>query len=417
MLHIPCFWVHCLADENLTLAEAIRIALLNNPAVLVAQKESEAASARILQAEAIANLELGITWSETPSKFNLAEADERSIGFVQSLEFPGKRRARRNVASLEFHFFKENVERAKLLVSAEVKKAYYQAWLNNKLITNFEFMANLLQQFRETATMRYQLQQVPFLEVLRAKTELTKINNDLIAARRETQNSLAELNRLLGRPGSLPIVLADDFSYQPFGKSLETVLNERGQISAARRMSKVLVERSQAQLRLAQKSYLPDFSVGLFNQNLKEQPPFNANQFFGTRLKDNWQIEVGLSIPLWFWKGPQGEARAARTGLELAQIQDEVFNRNAITAIETAYRSVKACEEQLRLFEDSLLRDVDDELHTGISHYQNGRIDALDLIDIYRTYTITKAEYYRALFNYYLALADLEVAGESTLQP
>ncbi len=400
-------------DEKLSLADAIQIALHNNPVVLAAQKEVDAANARILQAEAFPNLEVGVSWGETPANFNISDADERNIGIVQPFEFPGKRGARGNVARMDSRFFEENLQRTKMLVSAEVKRAYYRAWLTQKMVTNFEAIAELLQQFRETATVRYQAQKVPFLEVLRAKTELARINNEAIAARREAQNSLAELNRLLGRPGSTPITLADDFTYQPFAKSVETVLNEMRQTSAARRMTAALIERGRAQMRLAQKNYLPDFSIGLFNQNLREQPPFNANQYFGTQVRNNWQIDVGISIPLWFWKGPRGATLEARAAFDQAQIQYVAFNRNVVTAIENAHRSVKAAEEQVRLFEDTLLRDVEDELRAGISHYQNDQIDALNLIDIYRTYTVTKAEYYRALYNYYVALADLEVASET----
>jgi len=405
------------AQEKLTLQQAIDLAMANNPQVLVAQKEVDAANARILQAEAIPNLEFGLGWEETPSNFNITKAGERNIGLVQPFEFPGKRGARGQVAKIESQFFEESLRRTKLLVSAEVKRAYYQAWLSQKSVANFEAIADLLQQFRETATVRYQAQKVPFLEVLRAKTELAKINNELIAARREALNSLAELNRLLGRAGSTPLALADDLTYQPFTKTVEMVVNEMRQISAARRLATTLVERGLAQMRLAQKSYLPDFAVGLFNQKRDGQPPFTAANPLGNTESGLWGIEVGASIPLWFWKGPRGQVEEARAFVDLAQIQLDAVNRNVTTAIENAHRSVKAAEEQVRLFEETLLRDVEDELRSGVSHYQTDQIDALNLIDIYRTYTATQAEYYRALYNYYVALADLEVAGETALEP
>lgn len=401
------------AQENLTLQQAVGLALANNPQVLAAQKEVEVAQARILQAEAFPNLEFSVNWDETPSNFDITQAGERNIGLVQPLEFPGKRGARGRVAKIETRFFEESLQRIKLLASAEVKRAYYQAWLSQKLVANFEAIADLLQQFREAATVRYQAQKVPFLEVLRAKTELAKINNELIAERREAQNALAELNRLLGRAGSTPLALQDDFSYQPFTKTVEMVMNEMRQTSAARRLSETLVERGRAQMRLAQKSYLPDFTVGLFNQKRDGQPPFTAENPFGSTVSNLWGIDVGVSIPLWFWKGPRGQAEEARASFDLAQIQREAVERNVTTAIENAHRSVKAAEAQVRLFEESLLRDMEDELRTGIAHYQTDQIDALNLIDIYRTYTETRAEYYRALFNYYVALADLEVAGET----
>lgn len=403
------------AQENLSLQQAIDLALANNPQVLAAQKEVDAASARILQAEAFPNLEFSINWDETPSNFDITKAGERNIGLVQPLEFPGKRGARGRVARIETRYSEESLQRIKILVGAEVKRAYYQAWLNRKLVVNFEAIADLLQQFREAATVRYQAQKVPFLEVLRAKTELAKINNELIAARRDAQNALAELNRLLGRPGSTPLALGEDFSYQPFTKTVEMAVNELRQASAARRLSETLVQRGRAQMRLAQKSYLPDFTVGLFHQKRDGQPPFTAENPFGSTVSNLWGIDVGVSIPLWFWKGPRGQAEEARAFFDLAQIQREAVDRNLTTAIENAHRSVKAAEEQVRLFEETLLRDVEDELRSGISHYQTEQIDALNLIDIYRTYTETRAEYYRALYNYHVALADLEVAGETAL--
>lgn len=403
------------AQENLSLQQAIDLALANNPQVLAAQKEVDAASARILQAEAFPNLEFSINWDETPSNFDITKAGERNIGLVQPLEFPGKRGARGRVARIETRYSEESLQRIKILVGAEVKRAYYQAWLNRELVVNFEAIADLLQQFREAATVRYQAQKVPFLEVLRAKTELAKINNELIAARRDAQNALAELNRLLGRPGSTPLALGEDFSYQPFTKTVEMAVNELRQASAARRLSETLVERGRARMRLAQKSYLPDFTVGLFHQKRDGQPPFTAENPFGSTVSNLWGIDVGVSIPLWFWKGPRGQAEEARASFDLAQIQREAVDRNLTTAIENAHRSVKAAEEQVRLFEETLLRDVEDELRSGISHYQTEQIDALNLIDIYRTYTETRAEYFRALYNYHLALADLEVAGETAL--
>jgi len=405
------------AQEKLSLQQAITLAMVNNPQILAAQKEITAANARILQAEAFPNLEFGLSWEETPSNFNITKAGERNIGFVQPFEFPGKRGARGHVAKIDRQFFEENLRRTKLLISAEVKRSYYQAWLNQKLVANFEAIADLLQQFRETATVRYQAQKVPFLEVLRAKTELAKINNELIAARREAQNALAELNRLLGRPGSTPLALADDLTYQPFTKTVEMVVNEMRQLSVSRRLSETLVERGRAQMRLAQKNYLPDFAVGLFNQKRDGQPPFTTANPLGSTESNLWGIDVGVSIPLWFWKGPRGQAEEARAFFDLAQIQLEAVNRNVTTAIENAHRSVKAAEEQVRLFEETLLRDVEDELRSGVSHYQTDQIDALNLIDIYRTYTTTQAEYYRALYNYHVALADLEVAGETALEP
>jgi hypothetical protein len=84
--------------------------------------------------------------------------------------------------------------------------------------------------------------------------------------------------------------------------------------------------------------------------------------------------------------------------------------------IENAYRMAKAAEAQVETFHTSLLKDVEDELQSGIMLYQTNQLDALNVIDIYRTYTETKTEYFRSLCNYNLALVDLEVAGEDVIK-
>ena len=79
----------------------------------------------------------------------------------------------------------------------------------------------------------------------------------------------------------------------------------------------------------------------------------------------------------------------------------------------SAFRSASVAQEQLLVFDTSLLRDVEDELRAGISGYQNNQVDALNLFDIYRTFRATKIEYARALYNLLAAKAELEVAGET----
>ena len=97
------------AQDHLTLQQAIAIAMANHPKVLVGQKEIEAARARVLQAEAIPNVEFGLNWDETPSNFDLSAAGERNLGLVQPFEFPGKRGARGRLATVDARFFEEHL--------------------------------------------------------------------------------------------------------------------------------------------------------------------------------------------------------------------------------------------------------------------------------------------------------------------
>jgi outer membrane protein TolC len=82
-------------------------------------------------------------------------------------------------------------------------------------------------------------------------------------------------------------------------------------------------------------------------------------------------------------------------------------------ALRRLFSDLRAAEQQIRLFEQGLLKDVEDAWQTGLAEYQYGRTDSLNLLDIYRSYKETKREYLRTLLNYNLSLAEVNVAGES----
>jgi outer membrane protein TolC len=80
--------------------------------------------------------------------------------------------------------------------------------------------------------------------------------------------------------------------------------------------------------------------------------------------------------------------------------------------VESSYANVQTASEQLRLIETSLLKDAADLLSSGVLNYQYGKIDSLNLFDIYRMHKQSRLEYLGALLNYHLFLAELEAAGE-----
>jgi len=122
-------------------------------------------------------------------------------------------------------------------------------------------------------------------------------------------------------------------------------------------------------------------------------------------------FEIGFTLPLWWWN-PKGEIQENRANLKIAQARLKASERIIRSEIERAYELAKASQEQVLLFEQTLLGEIDEELESGINSYQNNQIDALNLLDIYRTNKTSQIEYYRTLYNYRTALADLEVAGE-----
>lgn len=397
--------------EKLSLNDAVSRALQNSPDLLRARKEIDAAGGRILQAGRIPNLELEVSWNETPSGFNIGDADEKDIGISQQIEFPTKRSNRIKIATYDKEIAELQLDRVKVVVTARVKKAYHNLLFSERIVENLQEQVQLLKDFLEVVTARLKAGTTGYLDVIRAKVELTRLANELVEAQREMQAREVQLNLLLGQTPEQTLELTDSLFYSPVGAERDTLFQRLMNRSALFNIARRFVIRQQSALGLAKTSYLPDLTVGLFHQRRAEQPPFNANQFTGTTT-NSLGIQLGLSIPLWFWQEPKGLIQEASASASIAELNLSTTQRRIRANLLNAFSFVDVAERQVRVFDTSLLADVEDILKTGIAQYQNNQIDALNVIDIYRTYRATKVEYVRALLNFVNAVADLETAAE-----
>jgi len=396
---------------NLSLNEAIKIASTNNPEVISALKEIEVADGRILQAGRIQNAELSFTANEVPSEFDLGETGELDLNFNQPIEFFGKRSTRIQSAELQKRITELNYERIKKLITSQVKKVYYNGLLSNQIVESIESNINLLNDFLAQVTDRYQAGTSSYLDVIRAKVEITRLKNELFDARKNYQQAIGQLKILLGKENGEEYELADSLLYQFSGYpslreeiNKDTVVNYFSSKSSFLQITEIQVEQSKSFLSLAEKNALPDFNFGLAFQNRQPLPGNGFDQFFG--------LNIGVSLPMFYSSGVRGDIQEAEANLSISDIRLQYAKIRVAQSIRTAFNNLSFAEEQLRLFDTSLLRDVEDELRAGITAYQNGQIDLLNLFDIYRTYRATRVEYSRTVYNTLVALTELEVAGE-----
>jgi cobalt-zinc-cadmium efflux system outer membrane protein len=392
-------------SKQLNLDDAISLAMEQNPQIRQAKQGVAASEGVALQARAIPRPELSGTWTGIPSGLSFGEAEEREIGMSQSLEFPGKRRLRSKVGDLGREVAQAQLQRMHALISAQVKQFYYAALAPQTEIENLESVRDLLSGFVESTLTKYQGGEIPFVEVLRFKVELARLDNDLIEARRRLAVRLRALNLLLGQPPDTRFVLTDRLGFTPFFRTLEEIQTEAFQSSQALRIAQMAARQSDQNVQLTRLGYAPDFRLGAF--------AFDAPGA-GT---DGWTAEIGLEIALWGWWEQKGKIQEAKAVQESRLIQQEAMERAIRGSVASSFERVKAAEAQVKIFQKSLLADTGDALQSAITEYQFNRIDALNLLDVYRTYKTTQIEFTRALLNYQMALADLEVAAERPALP
>ncbi len=397
--------------ELISVKDAVAIALERNPRVLIALHEIEAADAKILQAGRIPNPEIGLSWNEMPFNFNITEADEQDIGIMQQIEFPTRRSGRIDVAMQDKEIAVLQLERTRTLIAAQVKKAYYSTRLGQEIIESFDEQLRFLKDVQRLLTDRYKAGSANYLDVIRGKVEIARLNNDIVEVRRDLQVRYAQLNLLMGWDADRVVELTDSLFHRSVPVDGDSLMRTLLENSAILKMAQHTMLREDAAVGLATTSYLPDFSLGLFHQRRAEQPPFDANGFTGTT-KSGLGIQLGISVPLWFWQEPRGQVQEANALKEIARVNNDQLVRRVKSGILNALSALKSVDSQINVFDKSLLNDAEDILATAIAQYQNNQIDLLNLLDVYRTVRATRVEYARALLNYAVALADLEVAAE-----
>ena len=387
------------AADELTLEQAIDLALKQNPDILAAQKEILASQGRRLQMQAFPEPQVvlrdeGIPFS--PGDQIKAEK-EISFGVEQPFEFPGKVSLRGKIGQFGEKIATYELARVHLLITARIKEAYYKAVLSQKAISALDETAKLLDEFIASATVKYQSGGGLYLDVLRARVEKTRLQNELIETRKDLLLDKAHLNLLLGRKGDEPLELRTELSYTPLAKDLPAIQEEALKTRPSVQIASLKLEQAQAGLKLAQKGKLPDFSVGLYTPSLRT---------------GSWGFSLAISVPLYWWKKQKGEILESEAKKDIEAISARDAERRIMTRIGEAYAAVKSSEEQVKVFETKLLAEVEDQVKMSITQYQYGKIDALNILDITRTYLTTKLEHLKSLYLYLVSLSDLEQAGE-----
>jgi len=383
-------------EKPLSLEEAVSAALQNNPEIARAELGLEEARGRRLQSEARPEPRLAISTEGIPFNSGTSDTTEINLGLELPVEFPGKRELRAKAGCFGEEIASLELERARLTIAARVRKAYWKAVLSERTVASLEALTSILDEVIDSSLIRYQAGAVAYGDVLRARVEKARLQNEIIEARRGTQTAKADLALLLGgRPGD-SFNLTTAMVFVPFDRTLEEVMAAARASRPSLKIAVLHSEQAGTLAALAAKNRLPDFSVGLFVPSIR----WNA-----------WGIALGLSLPTSKSRteGERLEA-AAQHAARLAAAEAQA--RRLDSLVETAYVSLRAAGDQVRLFERELLFEMEEELRSGLTQYQYGKIESYSLLDLHRTYGAAEIERLRALFLYLCGLADLEAAGE-----
>jgi outer membrane protein TolC len=390
------------ATDDATLAGLVEEALANNPDLRAVAALVVAARQRPAQASALADPLLAVGYTNEGWSFSLGTMPDTNLALIlsQDLPFPGKRRLRGEIASLEADQFEQQLARSRLAVAAAVRRAYFGLLQARALLELTREQSDVWRQIEGVARVRYSVGQGNQQDVLRTQVELTRVGQDLAEQETEASVRLAEINRLLNRPPEAPppapAVLSGVGAPAPMPAELERLRMLSPELCAAQ----IAIDRARLAVDLAKKEYRPDFTVlgGYMNRG---------------GLDPMWQAGLSVNLPLNRSRRASAVAEAesvlaaARSRLDAVELQLRLRTQERLAQL-LAARNIAT------LYGEGIVPQDRMSVEAAVASYQAGRVPYITVLESLTTLYRDRSTLVRLLAGQARIRASLEEASLET---
>ncbi|MCP2621222.1 TolC family protein, partial [Candidatus Aminicenantes bacterium AC-334-E05] len=327
-----------------------------------------------------------------------------TLNFTQPLFTSGKLYYSYNQAKYNLELTKEIERQARQQVIFEVKRAFFGCLLAREFVKVSREAVELAEKHLTTVKNLYEVGMASQFDLLRAEVRLANLKPQLIKAKNNYESALLGLKTILGIDINTPIELKGKLEYEPFEidleQCMEIALENRPELIQLNYQEKI----GEQMLKLAKVYNFPTLSI-VGNYNI-----------WGNELsldKDKWQnyynINLVLSIPIF-----SGFLTSAKIGQSKAFLKEIKLNKKALIEnikleVRQAILKIKEAKETLESQEKNVEQAME-SVRIAELNYSEGLATSLDVSSAQVALTQAKTNYTQALFDYAVALAQIEKA-------
>jgi outer membrane protein TolC len=335
--------------------------------------------------------------NETFNDFTLGESPESLLTFTwtQEVPYPGKLRLAGDAARREVEMSQWRLDAVRLAVTSRVKEAYAGLYRIDRTLSILADSRKLLTSFLGTARVRYETGEGLLQNVLKAQTEISKLDVELQKLVQERVSTQAILNTLVGRDRDEPLgpalMLPEQVTaIQPLELEKEA-LDHSPEILAM----EAAARRDEARLHLAQRQLKPDLMWGAAYTNRGDLDPMVMGMF-------------GLRLPLYRERKQTQGIVQATFQLQAAKQNVSAARLGVMAEVRDLAARVNRAEALARLYKEGVIPQARSSLESAAASYGVGRIDFLTLLDDFTTLLNYEIDYEVQRAERVAALASLE---------
>ena len=364
-------------QKIISLQDAISIAIENNKELKIKNLEVDKSKKLIGSAFEIDKTKFYFTNDET--NLGIDGKPFETYGIDQSIEFPtiyfSRKKANKitsNIAGIEY-------EMAKINLTKEVSKAYYEIVYLNKKAYHLQQMDSLYFNFSNAAKRKFELGESNYLEMITAQSKYKQYSAQLSQAKNDISIAYTKLYGLLQNKEAVKV------------SEMELIKIKAEQLDLQQHLlSKYTVENSKlfkTKKGISTQELLPDLQFNYFNsKDVKANTSVNSYQ-------------VGISIPVFFF-GKSAKISASKIEQDIADEQAFDLNFKLHSKYQMLLKELQKSESQLDYFNNNGNKVAKEILKTATSSYKNGEIDFFQYIQSIETSNQITLDYLSNLNTY-----------------
>ena len=357
--------------QDLVLSDLIDEALKNSPELLVSESRVSASNYRIPQAKSLPDPMFMFGYqNEGFNKFTLGDEPDAygMFSLSQMFLFPGKRALKGEMATKDMESLKAMHTATQLKIVATVKQLYYDLFLAYKNIDILRETTGLFSRIEDAASARYSSGMGSQQEVVMAQTEKYMLLEKETMQKQKIEAITGMLNTTIGREVNAPLGRPSDLPQTPYVFSLEELIQKAKKNSPEIRSREKMVEAADAKVKMAQKEYYPDFTIG-------------ANYYPRTKsFQDMASLTATINIPI-FYKTKQDQA-VLEANANLLGAKRELASTEFMfsSAVRENYSMAQTGEKLMTLYKDGVTPKIRQDFQLALSGYATGKTEAITTI-------------------------------------
>ena len=387
--------------DGLSSDEAVAVALFLNPELRAFRKERGVAEGELIAAGLLPNPQLQVTWLFVQGITKGLGTSGWDVGLNWAPPRPGERGAKVARAQARIEEVRAQVAGEERRLATEVRKAYATLGAAEQRIRLVDASMALQERLRKLVQDKLAVGDASRLDANVVELDYAERRREQAALLNDRERARLDLNRLLGLPPTIAVVLQDGADVLPYPPltldppALETTMVEkRDDLKAAKQE----YEQAEQQLRLAYIQRIPWFTFGpVYQRDQEEGGPLNS---FG----------IGFTLDLPLANLNQGEIARLEGARDKLREAFVARVHGARAEVYEALRNLRGQERLVQIYQEVVRPALDESARLADASLELGDVNALQFVTAQDKALKGRRDGIEAQLEYVKAVFDLERA-------